>query len=358
MIKLIRYIKRRILIVKLLRRNKRYLKKGKYVFDKTMSYLYLKNDMKSYLISNILNNDFKVIAYNNNVFKTFINIIIKFITWPFRIIINNGESHGIALLPSSTLKDFKVFDIDNNKVIAKYSNRYEYEKEIRNYNIFREHLNPPQIYESRLIDLIIVAELINFKPINKMSDDEFIYVRGIVFEYLYNFQKSIIKDKTYANIRDIYIKYTRNKRLEKLISIIDLSDELMKKPLPMNLSHGDLYPSNILYNDINNTVSVIDFEHNGYNLFFYDLFNLIDGETVIRGNYESIDDLISGKYDNYFHKLFKLYNLNYSDFDIVELFKLYFLNSCITKDLLDSHLLDSQIKRFKLIIDYINKNIF
>src|SRR5690554_5244788 len=182
MIKLFRYIKSKLSIVRTFRQNKQYFKKGKYTFDETMTFLYLKNDINSDYVYKMLSSDFKVVSYKGKFSKTIINKFIKIIIWPFLRVKTSENSQGIALLISRKEDNVKIFDLDSMKVIIGFSNKSDYEDKITQYKLFNTHFNIPQIY--KMSDMVIVEQLLKHKPINEISTSELVYMRKETFKLL------------------------------------------------------------------------------------------------------------------------------------------------------------------------------
>lgn len=332
MLKLVRKLKdyyiTRKMFVQIFKDNKKFLKSGQYVPDKTFTYFYLKKMEHDKNKSKLFSDVFSVINYKVSKLKTILDFIfIKFFYKDFYVInkLNSKENFkGVICLPKRLLDGCKFFDFDNKKVLTIFFEEKAYYRQKKLYNYYSKFFNNPKILLQDDEKKIIVEKLKIYLPSKEWGKEDYQKVFSEIEDTYYNYllfynQKGIIKKTTVSEL----VKVLPKNRLVNLV-IEGIEPKLLKVKIPVLKLHGDLSLLNILFVK-SKEIFFIDWENSGDYMFFYDIFSFIYFEKIYAFKYDYFKKYISGEYDNYFKRLFKLVNLEFSSNYRKSYFSIFFL---------------------------------
>lgn len=326
---IIRIIKEAKEVKKTLLENQKYLKPGKYKVNtayKKIGYISSKDSLDF-----LEKNKFHLQRESGFFYRTKL-IIRKSIESFFKVKIKNDNEYNASLLMLTNNDDLKLFNFEKQKIYNVFFDKIMYEKIKEAYNTFGDFFDVPLL---KNIDeqQIITEKYIEFVPYQQLDEKEANNAIEKIFENYYNYFSSLDKN----NIKWISIyelieqlkKYSNNETktlINKLIKKIPLKNYNDKFPIVK--CNGDIVFYNILFNK--NKYYFIDWEHYNNYIFFYDFFNIITLEAYT-GNYKYLNYYFSGKYDEYFNKIFNIFNIDFNDkqyyLDLFVLFKSLYINS-------------------------------
>ncbi len=219
--------------------------------------------------------------------------------------------NGEIILFSKDKRRLKIFDLQNELIITIYGNKYDYLKIKNNIEFYKRFYLIPDIKEFDDSNQVIIEKRIKnnleinleekFKNILDLNLKLFYTKENIYKTINFNYNKNNIKDEMIRNICD---------KLEKIN---------IENNIPFLYLHGDMWESNIIFND--NGLYVIDWENAKEYPFFYDIFMFMFVEVFSKNNYELLDNFFNSKYDLIFEKIFNIFDFEFTK----NKKKLYFL---------------------------------
>ena len=316
--------------IDLLMKINMFLRPGIYVFDNSLSFLYLK-DGWSYKKARELFETNK-----SPLWRILVLFIIKLIFFRKNIIIthntdmdvNRSNFSGTVCSLGLNRKNLKIFDFINNKVITSYLDYEEYNTTIKNYSYFRRFFPLPELLDYNNQKLFMAEELVMAKPVRQWSDDDCSYVINDVFKRyncLFNEMKC---HNNYTSRSPLWLisKLDAKDRIGMgLLKSIDHS--LLTTRFPFLQLHGDLWTPNILLRERNEQgIKYIDWEFTDRFVFFYDIFWLITEQALMKDNFYYLSNYLAGMYDSSLKTLFKIFDLEFNEEYRVDYIKIFFLN--------------------------------
>ena len=172
------------------------------------------------------------------------------------------------------VKRVKIFDFAQRNVIVFCLSEEEFQREIFIHDAVCPFWGAPAIKQKDYQAKMFVEELICEYPRDKID--------------------SGLKDKIYC---DLLEKYTRYLEKEKV------AGGGGKKEYLRIMQHNDLSMANVIC-DLEGKVHVIDWEHVGDNVFFYDLMRLVIHEAQNEHDTWLLRQYFSGEYDQRFLRYF------------------------------------------------------
>lgn len=351
------YIKRKDYMLNNFKENASYLYPGEYVFDNSLTYICLKDEDVLIKANELFGNS--IIKYSYKI----IFYILKKVYFNKSIIITCQNNHimdefkGNIYLPANnnnTTNDAKIFDFANKKVLSIFSTTEKMKSEIENYNTTKDFFSIPKIINHDFKNLYIVEEIIDVRINELWTNSDNSYVMNEIINQYINYLSFCKREYNYSfnNINNLIIdsKLT-NGFITKFKKSID--SELLNLEFPFVKLHGDLWSSNILLeNNTNREIYIIDWEHAGDYLFFYDLFWFMQSEAVNNKNYDFINEYFLGEYDDCLIKMFNMYNLTFYKKYRIDYFKIFCINVFITRiGSEDEFVLDVVYNQFEKLID-------
>ncbi len=307
---LINYLSRRNKVKRLVKEMSQYLEPGTYIILGNLAY---KSDLqtKRYIQSNFGNTKD---ATGGVLGK--LRFIVKNVLRSKILLESDGTPKSITqfgkgtVLFLSSADNIRIFDLRENLVMTRYKNEDGYLRSISGDKTLRNLLSAPRQTRIKFnAEHICIEPLLCGKVLAVWESDEVGKVIYELFEqyklfleqvtiYSYKIVKDYLKDDSLREyIPDHFFKYL----CWKLEPIVEL-------PIPLMPGHGDLHSENILYDG--RTWHVLDWEHNGEYVFFYDLFRLFSSEKM-GGNPKPLLNYASGIYDHALQQYFKNVGIDY-----------------------------------------------
>lgn len=321
--KLINYANRKRYILENFIENRAYFSNGKYRFDSSLTYIYMKEEYTEKIVKKKFNK-----TYLNNKYKI-INFILEKVIFNKTINFNEHNNkinfNGTLYLPANNNglnKDAKIFDFYNKKVMSIITDEKKYFSEIENYYYFSKYFNMPKLIYASEKDLVIINELIEYITLDKIKKDEENLIIDYIMKKYYEYFYEVKTKGNYftKNLQDIEIKYNFVDNIKYKIN-----ENLHTIKFPYIRQHGDLWHSNILI-DNERKIYIIDWEHSSEYILFYDIFWFIQNEAIYNNNYLYIDNYFKGNYDEYFNSIFELFDLTFDSKYRIDYFSIFYLN--------------------------------
>lgn len=266
------------------------------------------------------------------------------------------HENSIILLSNSTMdngrpQSVKVFNLTNCQVSTYYNDEIKLKKDIQGGKMSTLFFPTPKRILEDIDKRIIIDEIIFSKSVDLLQNDERIEV-----------YKKVIKDyiSYYERVGHALVgKFSFSEREEDIQSLHDAVTLIRDFQFVTVVQHGDLTFNNILYEQKQNKLFYIDFEHSQAILFYYDMFFLMQNDYIYNRNSILLEEYLKGTFDELFAQLFQCVGLV---FDYV-LKKEYFVLFLIEMYQLRIKSLSSNNKRIALnhikkLFDYIFQENF
>lgn len=313
------YYKRKKRVIELFSNSKEHLEEGIYSFDETLNYISLKEISISRRASQMFGNGFLILSDKKNhvLIKKIINYFIKTLNVskfkvsdrPTRINFFNGQ----IFLPAGNGKGYKVFDIRLNRVLLCFESPAEYLEKKEMHSYFKNHFLIPQIISQNDSEKVVVEELINYKSHDKWIESDYEMVMNDIFKR-YNSYLSFAQNKNiYLTllVRDILGAFSENKVITYIKNRIN--KKLLNENLPILKLHGDLWTSNILIRNDDNSIYYIDWESSNNLILYYDIFVMMWTEVYNLNNYYYVEKYILGHYDFELRSMFEIFDIKFNE---------------------------------------------
>lgn len=224
-------------------------------------------------------------SYQNPLAKIIIAFVTKIVKYKNKK--NNGEGFGgTEIIISSSLNEYKIFNIEKKAVLTLYSDRDKMNRILANKKKFELFFNVVKTLEIDKTNSYCIEEYICHNFFDK--EKAFFYIAAQYAEYV-----KVVS--CYKNEKiEAYILFFAQRFGE--------SDLLFQiKDFPMIFSHGDLWKSNVIYDG--SRFFITDFEVAEPRFILYDLFCFIFTEYVSYDDSTMIRNYFKGKYDGCFSEL-------------------------------------------------------
>lgn len=209
------------------------------------------------------------------------------------------ENYSIVLLSNTTKDDrtpesIKFFDFEKKLIRTQYNSINRIMKD--QCSQLSRILLTPRIVEINTEEKYIIEEYIVAKRIDELTESERIKIVNTVIDNHTSYYPNYLKRSSH----DFCLLQKSGLLCDRYCA---LSSGLKNIQNIEVLQHGDLTLSNLLY--ANNRLYYIDFEHEEYYFFLYDVFWLIQNDFVYNNNSCLMNFYLSGNLD---HKMFKLFD--------------------------------------------------
>ncbi len=220
----------------------------------------------------------------------------------------SGENffNGQLIIISSARRTIRFVNIDEKKLLTKYSNKETMEKYNNNRSLWHEHFSTVPLYEVNYDLLYTIEKYIIKKFCSAKKKFNF-----IIHDYIkksYNLDFYIENKRLNEKEKEYILQSCRKISIEKdglmAIKIIESSD--YKKCI----THGDISTNNIIYDG--KEFYYIDFENISKRIFFYDILGYLC-KAKINDNCSAIENYLRGKYDSEFKKFFSKYGVDFCE---------------------------------------------
>ena len=272
-------IKEYVHTVKLLflipRRYADYLIDGEYRWNVSATVLF--SDKEADVVNDELSAIFLNISTTKNVLR---ELFCKWVR--FRIKKNPKVFWGQFLSISSSAKELRIFDLRSRKLLTVFEDTKRASKLLKQRDYWNMYI-----------------------PTVKYS----IYNASTIIEPLLK-KISFSSLEVFPTILSIYTNYyeaINNGDLE--FCHIDVEDEMNMCKLPILMTHGDLWKSNVIYDG--EKVYIIDFEHSKNRVFYYDLFTYMLMDFAFFNDLSIWQNYLSGVYDQAFSRAFSALGVVY-----------------------------------------------
>lgn len=269
-------------------KQNQYMKKGRYKIYSDFRFLYRDDEETRHYVE-------KVILKNDSIKgKSGIKALIKKLLLPKLVISDNAKANdidynGTIYLPSNDIgyeREAKIFNLESNSILTAYIDSQKLEKKIADYNYFSKYFNIPEILSYCLDKWISIERIIQCKPKLEWHKQDYDFVINRLFnEYISYFSNSY-KNRviSYINIEETLLIIRKDTILKDITDIIDLNipESVLRTNFPAYIQHGDLSAYNVLLR--NNEIYIIDWEHSGHYIIFYDLFWIMTNEAIYSNN--------------------------------------------------------------------------
>lgn len=222
-------------------------------------------------------------SYQNFFAKKIISCVTSLMTYKN---CNSGDFGGTEIIISSSLREYKIFNVEKKVVLTLYLDRNKMNRVFWNKKNFSPFFNVVKTLEINSRKSFCIEEFINHKNFDK--EKAFLFIAKQYAFYARN--KSFNKDKQ-MDIQCLF--FAKRFGSSKLLSLI--------KDFPIIFTHGDLWKSNVIYDGL--IYYVTDFEAAKSRFFLYDLFCFIFTEYVIYDDLAMIQNYFQGKYDDLFSNI-------------------------------------------------------
>lgn len=358
----INYYKAKTNIVRLFMENSKYLDSGRYTFDKTMSYICLKDNEVISKAGELFSDHYaiKLFKRKNRLKKTLINKFLIFF-FNFRLKIDN-RSHGNGLfkgcifLPSMHITNYKIFNLTDDLILSYFSEKADFNKNLDCIKFFEPYFSVPKIISVDNSNQLIVEERIKHKNPSEWTEADFLLVMSDM-------------QKKYA----FYLSSAENMREFSLISPLEIlrelpsdnallncikeniSDNIINQKFPILKMHGDLWKSNILI-DGSNKIYYIDWGCSEKLIFIYDIYVYMWQQVILYNDYSYLKKYFNGEYTEYLKELFNIFGLEFKEKQLMDYLKVFLIFYFKEKWLIFSENSD-QFKLYKKVVQGITVNV-
>lgn len=200
--------------------------------------------------------------------------------------------NGQLLMLTTSGKEAKIFDYEERKIANIYQDEHEAETDLKNRAYWADYF-PIVPFEPALRGAMLVETMVDKQPYD--VEDAFLSLFPNYIHYLETQKNSFIEG---------YCDNAQAIRFLNYLNRLEDYDELLRLlHMPSLITHGDLWPSNILYDGT--AFYHIDFEHMAVRVFFFDVLMYIFSDYYQNKNSTLLDKYLQGEYDAQMEKLFR-----------------------------------------------------
>lgn len=300
--KLVDYIKRENQKkLKVLKRSKE-LSPGEYRFHESRKFAYLNNERTENNAKWLLEND-PLMRKPKKLSSIKHHLISSKV-----FVAHGGEGkrhfHGTIHFFTKNHKQDRVFDVENLKVKAFFSDKQDKEEYVNTYNRFSPYFRQPQIIEST--SSTVTEELIAFDEEWELNPS---ILRVIFDDYIKYYSEAGKTDSEEISFSSFLTKLQRDEEVNFFKSSID--PELLNTEFTTIDGHGDLRKNNLLYQKEHDHLYYIDWEFSRKYSLIYDIFFLMYHEALLNNNDSLLNAYKEGKFDSQLTTVFSLFDKTY-----------------------------------------------
>ena len=226
--------------------------------------------------------------------------------------------------------DIKIFSEKHVLIICESFESYH--KKRATYTHFSSFFHMPKVLQRDAQSKTLIEEFVTYTP-QKATDEVFI-LKTIYKNYSQYFKQQVLHTKhTYYSINQL-LETSAHKvyrsQFEKIIERIP--SEYRSVNFPFLALHGDLWSDNLLLSVASNVKKLwyIDWETSSQYLFFYDFFKFMWNELDVHQNDSYFKNYLSGAFDEAFHAIFAVFQLEFQPTARQVYVCLFFLNFILT----------------------------
>ncbi len=279
-----------------------YLSNGSWSCDCTLSLFYNKKYTKFVMRHKANLSAFFRFCKDLNKFAY--TIKNKILNYRCLVTANNTVFNASYFMISTSGSEVRFVDLENGLLLTKYDNLEKMEKMINNRKLFSEKgFNTIPIIDVDYNNIFTIE-----KFINQIKYNHNVGFQNLIIQYnnyfLHNDCKSNPLDENSIEHKCNIFNYCHASSVIKKNYI----NFLKSKNYKTILSHGDCYFLNYLFDG--EQYYLIDFEHPGEKIFFYDIIYYIVDDFYLN-NHHLAYNYLNGKMDLMFEKLFNLAGATY-----------------------------------------------
>lgn len=205
----------------------------------------------------------------------------------------NKKFNGQLLMITSSKREMKLFDYTGRKIATVYQETREAEADLKNRAFWSSYF-PVVPFETDIRDNMLIETMVEKRPYD--SESAFLSIFSAYIHY-------VKVQKGCGGFTQL--KYDKAP-IDRFLNLLGRSGEydefrdILKMPALM--AHGDLWPSNIIYDG--EAFVHIDFEHMAVRIFFFDLLMYVFSDCRLNKNSTLLDKYMQGEYDARMEDLF------------------------------------------------------
>jgi len=358
----INYYKAKKKMVSLFLENSSFFEPGQYTFDKTMSYISLKDKKVIREAGKLLSGHYAIILFRrkNTLKKGLINPFLIFF-FNIRLKINgrsNGNDifKGCIFLPSMHITNFKIFDLTNELILSYFLNKADFKMNLESIKYFKRYFLVPKIISVDKCNQLIVEERIKHKNPFEWGEDDYSLVMTDMQKKYTLYLSSVGNMSEFSSKSPIEI--LRDLPVDNgLLNCIkdNISENIINQKFPILKMHGDLWKSNILIDD-KKRIYYIDWGCSEELIFIYDIFVYLWQEAILYKNYTYLKKYFKGEYNEYIKGLFNIFGIEFKEEYLLDYLKVFLIFYFKEKWLMFSSS-SYQFNLYKTIVQELASNI-
>ena len=232
-------------------------------------------------------------AYQSFFAKILIMLVTRFIKYKN---FEEGSFKGKEIIISSSHQEYKIFNVEQTKVLTLFSDREKLSRVIANKKHFENSFNVAKTLEVDYKASYCIEEFVKHESFDKET----------AFQVLANQYAGYVRKVSCC--KDYEIE-DRCRFFSKRFGQSDLLCRI--RDFPMVFTHGDLWKSNVIYDGFHYYIT--DFEAAKPRFVLYDLFCFMFTEYIIYNDITMIQRYFWGKYDEIFSQILRSVNVRFDD---------------------------------------------
>lgn len=309
--------------------NIQYMSPGAYCFDDHIEYVARTDEYTQAKARKL----FRIKDHAHALIRLAVKCLRRMIySRMFSVEIENSplqDFSGTIYIPTRSANGYsgvKIFDFQNNKVLSILTDAAEYLHVLETYEQFKDNIPMPAILFTNEEQLLIVEELIVFKPNDNWVEEDYLYVMADIFTRYIDYFKSCDMNGISTFLSPSHIVSALPDEQLTLYIKTKINPELMNLPLPLVKLHGDLWTSNTLIEAETYQIHYIDWEYSKELFFFYDFFTIMWIEFYENDYEVYIENYVKGEYDHQLMAVFILFNITFQPALRLDYFHIFFLS--------------------------------